>query len=348
MWPRVNPAGQRDDFRYHFETLACAAPPHPRSPESDKPDPAPAAGYGCSMDLTPTDIGFIGLGVMGAPMAGHILDALPPGSRLHVAARRRAAAEPLLAAGALWHDTAREVAAASTVVVLMLPDLPDIQSLLDGEDGLLAGAGGPLLLVICSTVSPEGVRDLGDQLHARTGGRVRVVDAPVSGGEEGALAGTLSIMVGGDADDAALARATLAPAGNPVHLGPLGAGQIAKACNQMIVAATVLALGEASVIAERAGLDVGALFDLLGGGYAGSRILEVKKERFAAHDHSPSGAAKFLVKDLTFAVAEAERTATATPQLDVLRAVFTDLTAAGYGDQDTAVVQAYVEGLPRT
>ena len=289
---------------------------------------------------------------MGAPMAAHILAAQPDGLNLHVTARRPASAQPLVDAGARWHPTARDLAEACRgprpTVALMVPDLPDVVAVLDGPDGLLAGVTGPMLVVVSSTVSPAGIRALDADVQSRTGGLVRVIDAPVSGGEEGARAGTLSVMVGGSDDDAAQACAALRPTGTPVHLGPLGAGQIAKACNQMIVAATVLALGEASVIAERAGLDVGALFDLLGGGYAGSRLLEVKKRRFAEHDHSPSGAAKFLVKDLGFATDEAVRTATATPQLDVLRAVFTNLTAAGLGDQDTSVVQAFIGNLART
>lgn len=301
--------------------------------------------------LPGSDIAFIGLGVMGAPMAAHLLAARPDGLNLHVTARRPASAQALVEAGARWHPTARDLAAAlrgpRPTVVLMVPDLPDVAAVLDGPNGLLAGATGPTLVVVCSTVSPAGIRALDADVRERTGGLVRVVDAPVSGGEEGARAGTLSVMVGGSDDDAAQACAELRPTGTPVHLGPLGAGQIAKACNQMIVAATVLALGEASVIAERAGLDVGALFDLLGGGYAGSRMLEVKKHRFAEHDHSPSGAAKFLVKDLGFATDEAVRTATETPQLDVLREVFTDLTTAGLGDQDTSVVQAFIGNLPR-
>ncbi|RYV49714.1 NAD(P)-dependent oxidoreductase [Pengzhenrongella frigida] len=293
----------------------------------------------------PVPVGFIGLGTMGRPMAGHVLHA---GFELHITARRAAAAQPLVQAGATWHATARELAARVDVVIVMVPDLPDVEAVLDGLDGLLAGVVRPLLIVVSSTVSPDGVRALDARVRTRTGGLARLVDAPVSGGEEGAVAGTLSVMVGAAADDVALALRVLRPLGNPVHLGPLGAGQIAKACNQLIVAATVLALGEASVLAERAGLDVAAMLDLLGGGYAGSRILEVKAHRFVAHDHSPSGPAKFMVKDLTFATAEAARSDTATPLLDVLRHVFTDLTAVGLGDQDTAVVQAYLEGLHRT
>jgi len=287
-------------------------------------------------------VGFVGLGVMGSPMAGHIAAA---GYDLHVTARRTASAHPAVEAGATWHPTARELAARCDAVVVMVPDLPDIDAVLDGPDGLLAGVQGPLILVVSSTVAPDGIRDLADRLARRTDGMVTVVDAPVSGGEEGAVAGTLAVMVGGAAADVAVVSPILSATGRVVHLGPLGAGQVAKACNQMIVAASVLALGEASVVAERAGLDVAAMFDLLAGGYAGSRVMEVKKHRFATHDHSPSGAARFMVKDLVAATAEARRTATVTPQLDVLRAVFTDLTARGYGDRDTAVVQAYLEDL---
>ena len=144
----------------------------------------------------------------------------------------------------------------------------------------------------------------------RPTGRVRVIDAPVSGGSEGAQAGTLSIMVGGDERDVNDAWPVLAACGNPVHLGPLGSGQVAKACNQMIVAATVLALGEAAVLADRSGLDLDELFRLLAGGYAGSRILETRGDRIVREDYSPSGAARYMVKDLRFAATVAQATGT--------------------------------------
>ena len=290
----------------------------------------------------PRGIGVIGLGTMGRPMAGHMLSA---GLDVHVHARRPAATAALVEAGATAHPTPAGLAARCGVVVLVVPDLPDVDAILAGPDGLLAVVDHPLVLVISSTVSPDGVRQLGTRLAAETGDLVHVVDAPISGGERGAVAGTLAIMVGGSPRDVAVAEPALRACGNPVHLGPLGAGQVAKACNQMIVAATVLALGEASVVAERAGLDVEALFDLLGTGLAGSQVLEQKKHALVTHDHPPSGPARFMVKDLGFATAEARRGGTATPQLDVLRAVFTDLTDAGFGDQDVAVVQTYVESL---
>ena len=290
----------------------------------------------------PHGFGVIGLGTMGRPMAGHMLNA---GLDVHVHARRPAATAALVEAGAAAHATPAALAAQCGVVVFVVPDLPDVEAILAGPEGLLAGVAHPLVLVISSTVSPEGVRTLGERLTAETDGLVHVVDAPISGGERGAVAGTLAIMAGGREQDFATVEPALRACGNPVHLGPLGAGQVAKACNQMIVAATVVALSEASLVAERAGLDVQALFDLLGTGLAGSQVLEQKKQALVSHQHPPSGPARFMVKDLAFATAEARRGGTVTPQLDVLSEIFTGLTAAGFGDQDVAVVQTYVESL---
>lgn len=163
-----------------------------------------------------------------------------------------------------------------------------------------------MTLVISSTCSPSEVRELASGLD-ESPHHVIVVDAPVSGGEEGAVAGTLSIMVGGEPADVVPVLDILSATGSPVHLGPLGAGQVAKACNQLIVAAEVVALAEASLLAERAGLDVAQLFELLGKGYAASRVIEVKAARFATHDHSPSGPAKFMIKDLRAVAEERQR-----------------------------------------
>ena len=272
--------------------------------------------------------------------------AATPEAKVSVYGRTPAKLAGLVAAGATAVPTPRALAEASEVVLVVLPDLPQLEELLDGPDGLLAGIAQRTVLVVSSTVSPAGIRALADRLDEGTGGLLRIVDAPVSGGEDGATAGTLSIMVGGDPEDCAIALPVLATMGTPVRLGPLGAGQTAKACNQMIVAATMLALGEAAVIAERSGLDLAALFELLGGGYAGSRMLESRKRRLVEKDHSPSGAARFMLKDLGFAAAAAEATATTTRQLPALRAAFAELVERGHGDQDISVVQAYIAGLP--
>ena len=289
-------------------------------------------------------VGMIGLGVMGHPMAAHCLRvAEERSSQLTVTARNRERVSALVDAGASWAATPRRLAEQSDVIVLMLPDLHEVEQVLEGADGLLAGITMPTVIAIGSTSSPEGVRLIADMIGDRTAGLATVIDSPVSGGEDGAIAGTLSIMVGGAPDDFERAGPALRAFGTPVLLGPLGSGQIAKACNQMIVASAVLALGEAIVIAERSGLDVRALLTLLSGGYAGSRVLETRLERFVNKDYSPSGVAKYMVKDLSFARAQAARTATVTSQLDLLFDQFSALVAEGFGDSDIAVTRAFVE-----
>jgi 2-hydroxy-3-oxopropionate reductase len=286
-------------------------------------------------------VGVIGLGMMGRPMAVNILNSgIGP---LHITGRNRERYSDLVAAGANWHATPRSLASASRVILLMLPDLPQVEEVLAGPDGILASEPDNLLLIIASSSSPVGVRELGARLAQTTADAVRVIDAPVSGGVDGAEAGTLSIMVGGEDRDVADGWGVLSACGTPVHLGPLGSGQVAKACNQMIVASTILALGEAAVLAERSGLDLTDLFRLLGGGYAGSRVLESRGDRIIQQDYSPSGVAKYMVKDLDFASAVAAATGTHPVLLPAVKAAFEELTARGYGDSDIAVTRRYVE-----
>jgi len=223
-------------------------------------------------------VGMMGLGSMGMPMAHNLL-ASGVAAQVSVYGRSRERAQPALEAGAEWCDSPRALAATSDVIITVLPDLPQLRELLEGNDGLLAGLSHPLLLVICSTSSPEGIRELAAELEQRADGRVQILDAPLSGGADGAAAGTLSIMAGGTETAFAVARPLLETLGMPVLLGPLGAGEVAKACNQMVVASIMVALAEATVIAERAGLDVSKLLDCLGGGYAGGRFLESRKQR---------------------------------------------------------------------
>jgi 2-hydroxy-3-oxopropionate reductase len=299
-----------------------------------------AMRHGSSHGVLPGSIGFIGLGVMGRPMASNLLDASGD-SRVSIHHRSQDRVTELLEAGAEWSATPSALAAASDVIVLMLPDLPQVEEILDGPDGLLAGAAPGTVLVIASTSSANGIRELAKRLE----GRVSVVDAPVSGGEDGAIAADLSIMVGGEEADVSRALPVLATMGNPVHLGPLGAGEIAKFCNQMIVASTIMALGEAAVLADRSGLDLATLFSVLEGGYAGSRVLETRKDRIVSGDFGYSGMAKYMIKDLTFASQEAARSGTTAPQLQLLLESFKDLTRRGFGNQDISVTRAYIESL---
>ena len=199
-----------------------------------------------------------------------------------------------------------------------------------------------MLVVISSTVAPDAIRQLDDELRQASAGHVRVIDAPVSGGQAGAQAGTLSIMVGGPDELVAKAMPYLALTGNPVHLGPTGAGEVAKACNQLICAASIVANAEAAVVAARAGLDVGKLFELMLGGYASSKIMADKGPHYVAKDYSVSGAAVFWIKDLKAYLDEARRTGTVTVQGDRLLDAFQGVVDAGWGWEDTAVVQKFI------
>ncbi len=296
----------------------------------------------------PAAVGIIGLGVMGAPIARNILEAASTTStRVLVGHRSAERARSLTDAGAEYAETFRELSEVADVIVLMLPDLREVEQVLAGPDGIVAGVHTPTVLVIGSTSSAEGVRELDARLAGETSGLLRIIDAPVSGGEDGAIAGTLSIMVGGDQGPVDDAWSTLSAYGNPVHLGPLGAGEVAKACNQLVVSATIMALGEAAVIADRSGIDVATLFELFRGGYAGSRILETRGAKIADREYSPSGVARYMVKDLAFAQSAAETTGTRADLLGTLEQSFSDLVAAGYGDQDIAVARAFVESRER-
>lgn len=289
---------------------------------------------------TPARVGLLGPGIMGGPMARHIARA---GHPVTVWARRRDAAEALADVGITPAATPREVASSSDVVLVMLPDLPQLAERLDGPDGLWAGVDHDLVLVVSSTVSPAGVRELASRAREATAGRCHVVDAPVSGGEAKAVDGTLSIMVGGADADVAHAWPVLSACGTPTHLGPLGAGQVAKACNQLIVAAEVAALAEASLLARDAGIDLATLFDVLSRGLASSAVLDQKRDKLTHADYTVSGPARFMAKDLRFALEAAATTGRAMPTTSFLRGLYDGLNDAGLGDSDIAVMQRYID-----
>ncbi|GAA4196812.1 2-hydroxy-3-oxopropionate reductase [Microbacterium oryzae] len=286
-----------------------------------------------------TRIGVMGLGAMGLPMAENLLTAH---GALAITGRTRRY-HALEERGATWCETPRALAARSDVVLAMLPDLPELEAVLAGEEGLVAGLDHPLVLLVGSTSSPTGVRALAADLHAQTRGLLHVVDCPVSGGEDGAVAGSLSIMMGGDEADTAVAARALAPCGTSVRLGPLGAGEVAKSCNQLVVSATMLALAEATVLAERSGIDPAELWDLLGRGYAGSNLLSSRRDKLVERDYRPSGVAKYMVKDLRFADDVAAATRTHPVLLPALRAAFDELVERGMGDDDLSVARKLVE-----
>jgi 2-hydroxy-3-oxopropionate reductase len=293
----------------------------------------------------PSTVAVVGLGNMGMPMADHLLAAArETGGTLVVHARNREKVSALLQSGAEWAKDPAGLTRGS-VVLSVLPDIPQLDAMLWGEGGVIRAVTAPTVLLIASTSAPSLVRELAVRAAEESSGLVSVVDCPVSGGVEGAENGELAIMVGGDPAAVSLAMPVLERLGTPVHLGPLGSGQVAKACNQAIVAATVFALGEAAVLADRSGLDVGALFALLGRGYASSRILETRGDRIVERDYRVAGPARYMVKDLGFALDEARRTGTALPQTETLLTAFSALVERGYGDDDIAVTRAFIESL---
>ncbi|MGB3954615.1 MAG: NAD(P)-dependent oxidoreductase [Brooklawnia sp.] len=283
-------------------------------------------------------VALMGPGKMGAPMGLNLIKA---GHQLSVWARRPESAAALVQAGASFQPVPRELAG-NDVIIDMLQDLSQLEPLLDGPDGLLAGVSAPTVLVVSSTVAPEDVRALAQRVGPATGGLLRVVDAPVSGGEAGAQAGTLSIMVGGDDDAVARAIPVLQACGTPVHCGPLGAGEVVKACNQMIVGITMAALSEAALIAEGAGVDVDLMFGMLSKGWGGSAVLNAKRAKVVNRDYSNTGAAKFMVKDLKIALSEAAQASRRLPLSSQALEIYRGLVEAGLGDDDLAVVHKYL------
>lgn len=293
-------------------------------------------------ELPDRTVGFLGLGPMGMPMARALADA-----GLDVVAWNRTAARVdelrELAPSVRGRATPREVAAAADVVVTMLPDLPQVREQLDGEDGLRAGWAGSgavaPLLVVMGTVSPVGVVDLGEELAADG---IHLMDAPVSGGPQGAHERRLSIMTGGDEADLERMRPAFEAMGATLRrMGPLGAGQLTKACNQRVVGGTLAALGEAVRLAEAGGLDVATVLEVLGGGLAGSEALRQKGERYVTGDFTGGGSSRNQLKDEQIILETAGRYGLHLPLSEVVRDLYAQVVAEGDGDLDhSAVVRA--------
>jgi len=277
-------------------------------------------------------VSVLGLGPMGHPMANCLLRAR---SELTVWNRTSHRADDLVEHGARRAATPGQ--AAGDVVLTVLPDLPHVKSLLPGPDGLLEGwrrhdVDEPVL-VVHGTVSAVAVRELARNLWDDH--HVRLVDAPMSGGVPGAERGTLSLMVGGDADTVEyLTPVFAAVATTVVHLGDSGAGQLAKACNQIVVAATIAAWSEAICLADSHGLDRADLFRALAGGLAGSELLEQKRHRWLQSDYQGGGSARNQMKDLVFARDAAVNGSSSTEVIDLVLRQFSSMVEAGDGDLD--------------
>jgi 2-hydroxy-3-oxopropionate reductase len=285
-------------------------------------------------------IGFIGLGIMGKPMAANLLAA---GYPLTVHTHARATVDELAALGASAAGSAREVAARSDVVITMLPDSPDVEAVVLGPDGVADGIGDGALYVDMSTISPSVSRAIATTLAQRG---VEAVDAPVSGGEAAALSGELSIMAGGADEAVERAQPIFDVLGKATtHIGPPGAGQVAKAANQIVVAITIQAVAEALVLARKAGADPARVRAALLGGFAQSRILDVHGQRMLDAAYEPGFKLRLHRKDLAIALQlgrEEHVPLFATAQAAEL---MDGLLAQGAGDRDHSALATLYEQL---
>jgi 2-hydroxy-3-oxopropionate reductase len=285
-------------------------------------------------------VGFIGLGVMGAPMAMHLLHA---GYRLVVHNRSRRAVEELVAAGASQASSPREVARQSQVVITMLPDSPDVESVALGPDGIIEGAQPGAIYVDMSSIAPTVSVKVARVLQARG---VRCLDAPVSGGELGAVNATLSIMVGGDEALFDEVRAIFEVLGKTITLcGPSGAGQMVKACNQIQVALNFLGMAEALVLGAKAGVDPAVILQVLSGGYAQTRVMDVRGPRVIRGDFEPGFKSKLHLKDLNNIARTAADLGVPLPMTGLAHELFTAMVAAGRGDLDHSGIITVLEDL---
>jgi 2-hydroxy-3-oxopropionate reductase len=274
-------------------------------------------------------IGFIGLGIMGKPMARNLLRA---GYPVVVHSRSQGPVDELVAAGAERASTPNEVASRSTVIVTMLPDTPDLELVVRGAYGLLGALGAGHLLVDMSTVDPIATRHLADVVQETGAG---YVDAPVSGGQKGAEDATLSIMIGGSEADVARAMPIFEAVGKTItHVGDVGAGQVTKAANQLVVAATIQAVAEALTLAEVAGVDPAMVRRALLGGFAASRILDVHGQRMLDDNFQPGFRARLHLKDLRIVKKTAIELGLEVPALDAVFQQMDALVDSGRGELD--------------
>jgi 2-hydroxy-3-oxopropionate reductase len=284
-------------------------------------------------------VGVIGLGIMGAPMARNLLRA---GHALTVHSRTRARVDALVAADATAADSPAAVAAAVEAVITMLPDTPDVETVIAGPAGVLAGGRPGLLVVDMSTIDPDAVRALAARASAVG---VDLLDAPVSGGEQGAVAGTLSIMVGGGRAAFERAAPLFAALGRQVtYMGGSGQGQMTKLVNQVVGATTLAAVAEGVVLAARAGLDPAAVVRALDGGAATSWMLREQAPRMQRHDFAPGFMVHLQQKDLRLALAAARRLGVPLPATALVHQLFTAVEAGGGGVLGT---QALIVALER-
>jgi 3-hydroxyisobutyrate dehydrogenase len=278
-------------------------------------------------------VAFIGMGTMGAPMAMNILHA---GFPLTVHNRTRTREQPLVDAGARPAESPSAAAADAEVVVTCLSDTPDVEAVILGENGVLHGAANGAVVVDMSTIRPSAARRIGKAL---SGKGIRMVDAPVSGGSEGAQKGTLSIMAGGDQADFETVLPVLEAMGKHIHhIGPLGSGQMTKAVNQVIIAGTYLGVAEGMALGLRAGLDMEKALRALGGGAAASWVLANRAKNMIDNTYPLGFRVRLHRKDLTIALETARELGAVLPVGAFTEQLETSLITQGWGDEDLSAL----------
>ncbi len=285
-------------------------------------------------------IGFIGLGIMGKPMAGHLIDA---GYELVVHNRNRDAVNELVGKGAAEAHSGKEVAEQSNIVITMLPDSPDVESVALGEGGIIEGAHEGLIFVDMSTIAPSVTTQVGEAL-AEQG--VQSLDAPVSGGDIGAQNATLSIMVGGDEDTFNAVEPLFDIMGQSAILcGPLGAGQTVKACNQILVAVTIAGVSEALTMGTKAGVDPIKIVQVLSGGLARCGVLENRGERMVNGDFDPGFRIRLHYKDLNIIQKTSNDFGVPLPVTSEVFELFKTAMVKGRGELDHSGLLTVIEDM---
>jgi 2-hydroxy-3-oxopropionate reductase len=287
-------------------------------------------------------VGFIGLGLMGKPM---VLNLLKKGFTVVAHSRSQGPVDAVVTAGAVRACSPSEVAAQSDVIITMVPDSPDVRMVLEGPKGVFETVRAGSVIVDMSTIAPAAAREFADKAASRG---VTMLDAPVSGGEIGAINGTLSIMVGGDAAALARVRPVLEAMGNPeriVHIGAAGSGQVCKACNQICIGGALASVSEAFAIAYKSGIDPAKVREALLGGFAASRVLEVHGERIMKQNYVPGFKAKLYHKDFGIVMQTIHELGVPAHVTAAVEQYISALMAAGRGESDysalaTAVFEA--------
>jgi 2-hydroxy-3-oxopropionate reductase len=285
-------------------------------------------------------VGFVGLGIMGKPMANNLMEA---GYELAVYNRSPEKARELGEQGATVAASPREVAENSDVIITMLPDSPQVREVVTGEDGVLEGISEGSLLIDMSTISPVVTEELAEAVKEKG---ASMLDAPVSGGDVGAIEGTLSIMVGGEEGDFERASPLFDAMGKTVtHVGPIGAGQVTKAANQIVVALVIEAVSEALVLGSAGGVAPEKILDVLGGGLAGNKVMEVKREKFLSHKFDPGFRSELHHKDLGIALAAGREYGVVLPVTAIVDQMLLAMRRKGWGGEDHSALLRIIEDL---